>query len=461
MCRKNRMLTAGRRELVSQGRSYKMGWKEIAIALPLTLIVIAWGITHVIPPPQTAAVKQSISATPELIQRGAYLARVGDCVACHSQPGKPPFSGGAPIPSPIGGMVPPNITPDKQFGIGTLSYADFDNAVRQGIRKDGTTLYPAMPWPSYRRISHHDMQALYAYFIHGIDAVPCASAKNSIPWPLSLRWPVTWWRWLFAPKTGPVTQNAPEDPVKLGAYYVEGLGHCGACHTPRAATLQEVAYDDSDRHYLSGAQVIDGYAAPSLRAELRSGLGNWQRDELVELLKTGVTDNAATFGPMSDVVSHSTQYMTQPDLQAMADYLRSLSPAVQQPQLFYSTRTFTAFSRGDLSKAGAEVYLKNCSGCHLTNGLGYRKKFPALAVNSAVNSADPAGLISIVLNGATQPASSSPGPYYSMPGFAGRLNDRQIADVLSFIRSSWGNQSAAVPETAVSVLRKPLPAAQP
>lgn len=174
MCRKNRMLTAGRRELVSQGSSYKMGWKEIAIALPLTLIVIAWGITLVIPPPQTAAVKQSISATPELIQRGAYLARVGDCVACHSQPGKPPFSGGAPIPSPIGGMVPPNITPDKQFGIGTLSYADFDNAVRQGIRKDGTTLYPAMPWPSYRRISHHDMQALYAYFIHGIDAVPCA-----------------------------------------------------------------------------------------------------------------------------------------------------------------------------------------------------------------------------------------------------------------------------------------------
>ncbi|WP_422387574.1 c-type cytochrome [Erwinia aphidicola] len=138
-----------------------------------------------------------------------------------------------------------------------------------------------------------------------------------------------------------------------------------------------------------------------------------------------------------------------------------MSPAVQQPQLFYSTRTFTAFSRGDLSKAGAEVYLKNCSGCHLTNGLGYRKKFPALAVNSAVNSADPAGLISIVLNGATQPASSSPGPYYSMPGFAGRLNDRQIADVLSFIRSSWGNQSAAVPETAVSVLRKQLPAAQP
>ena len=458
---KNRMLSARNHSGLShQSRSRKVRWIKIAIILPLAAVFIAWGATLVIPAPASSQKTLLPPADPEQIQRGAYLARVGDCIACHSRAGEPPFSGGVAIASPIGGMVPPNITPDKQFGIGHFSYADFDNAVRYGIRKDGSTLYPSMPWPSYSRISQQDMQALYAYFINQVKPVPQASAENTIPWPLSLRWPMTWWRWFFAPESGPVLQHTPDDPVQLGAYYVTGLGHCGACHTPRALTQQEMAYDDpSGTDYLSGGQVIDGYAAPSLRGELRSGLGMSHSNELVELLKTGITDKTATFGPMSEVVTNSTQYMTEHDLQAIATYLRTLSPAVTQSQPYYTMKTYTAFSKGDVSRPGAEIYLTHCSACHLTNGLGYRKKFPALALNSAVNSADPAGLISIVLNGGTQAESALSGPGYAMPGFAGQLSDRQIADVVSFIRSSWGNESAPVAASAVKTLRKNGPSA--
>ncbi|WP_455818158.1 c-type cytochrome [Pseudomonas cerasi] len=456
---KNRMLSARHRGGSShRSLSQKGRWLKITLLLLPVMVLIAWGLTLVIPAPLSSQNALTPPVSAEQIQRGAYLARVGDCVACHSQAGKPAFSGGVAIASPIGGMVPPNITPDKQFGIGDYSYADFDNAVRHGIRKDSATLYPAMPWPSYSRISQQDMQALYAYFINGVKAVPQASQQNTIPWPLSLRWPMTWWRWLFAPETGAVLQHTPEDPVQLGAYYVTGLGHCGACHTPRAITLQEVAYDNSQgTSYLSGGQVIDGYAAPSLRAELRSGLGKSRDKDLVELLKTGVTDTTATFGPMSAVVTNSTHYMSVPDLQAIAAYLRTLSPAIQQSEPFYTLETWNAFSRGDVSKPGAEVYLKNCSGCHLTNGLGYRKKFPALALNAAVNSADPAGLISIVLQGASQAETGALTSRYVMPRFDGQLSDRQIADVLSFIRSSWGNESAPVSASAVSTLRKNSP----
>ena len=429
-------------------------WAAGMLAFLLVAALIAWGTTRIIPPPGNPRLTLSHPATPETIKRGAYLARVGDCVACHTRSGAPPFSGGDPIASPIGGMVPPNITPDKQFGIGNYSLGDFDRAVRYGIAPSGDTLYPAMPWMSYSRITRDDMTALYAYFMSDVTPVAAPAAENSIPWPLSLRWPMTLWRWFIAPNPQAPEAALPHDPVSLGAYYVNGLGHCGACHTPRALTLQETAFDNSSgTAYLSGGQVIDGYTVPSLRGEQRTGLGNTSEEEIVELLKTGRTDKTATFGPMSDVVSHSTQYMTGHDLRAMATYLRSLKPHLAQDKPYYDLSTLTGITNGDLSRPGETEYLSQCSGCHLANGLGYRKKFPALALNTQVNNPDPSGLIQIVLHGATHADTQAHQPLYSMPAYENKLSDRNIADILSFIRSSWGNQAPAVSASQVAESR--------
>ena len=169
-----------------------------------------------------------------LVRQGEYLARAGDCVACHTAKGGKPFAGGLPMETPIGTVYSNNITPDAS-GIGQYSFADFDRAVRQGIAKDGSTLYPAMPYPSYARVSDDDMQALYAYFMQGVEPVAQPNKPTDIPWPLSMRWPLSIWRGLFAPEVKAWQAPVGADPVvSRGAYLVEGLGHCGACHTPRS-----------------------------------------------------------------------------------------------------------------------------------------------------------------------------------------------------------------------------------
>ncbi|MEJ4043716.1 c-type cytochrome [Erwinia sp. SLM-02] len=429
-------------------------WTSGIVACVVVVAVLAWLATLVIPKSGNALAKDPLPVNEQQIKRGEYLARVGDCVACHTAPGKPAFSGGLPIASPIGGMIPPNITPDKSTGIGHYSYGDFERAVRYGIAPSGDTLYPAMPWISYSRLTQDDMAALYAYFMHGVTPVVAPRQQNTIPWPLSLRWPMTWWRWLFAPETA-LTAALPKDPVALGTYYVTGLGHCGACHTPRAITLQEAVFDNSKgSQYLSGGQVIDGYSVPSLRGERRSGLGLTRAEEIVALLKTGRSDKTATFGPMSDVVTHSTQYMSDSDLYAIAAYLRSLQPNIIQDKPYYDLTTLNRLTRGDELTPGGKLYLSHCEGCHLANGLGYKNKLPALALNTMVNNPDPASLIKIVLTGATNAETKHSDTLYSMPAYAGSLSDENIADVLSFIRSSWGNQAAEVSASAVSEVRK-------
>ncbi|AUO04907.1 alcohol dehydrogenase [Serratia marcescens] len=440
-------------------------WFVLLAFAAVGCLLLGGGVTKIVPRPGDPQKKLSTPITPALIEKGAYLARVGDCVACHSMPGKSDFSGGMPIASPIGGMVPPNITSDINAGIGSYSFGDFDRAVRFGIAKDGETLYPAMPWTSYSRISVNDMEALYAYFMRGVPPVSAPSQANTIPWPLSMRWPMTYWRWLFAPKVPPPIQAAPSDPISLGAYYVQGLGHCGACHTPRALTLQESAFDDIGsvgNKYLAGGQVIDGYYVPSLRGELVSGLGNTKSGEIIELLKTGRTNKTAAFGPMSDVVTNSTQYMTKGDLSAIASYLKSLPARVNQDKPYYDMKTYEELSEGILTHAGASVYMKNCEGCHLSNGLGYSKKFSSLALNSSVNSPGADGLIRIVLSGETHAKTQVQGiPSYYMPSFAKSLSDQEIADVLTFIRSSWGNNATAVTASDVAESRKNMQKSPP
>ncbi|MPQ65082.1 MULTISPECIES: cytochrome c [unclassified Pseudomonas] len=391
-----------------------------------------------------------------LIKQGEYLARAGDCVACHTAKGGQPFAGGLPMQTPIGTIYSTNITPDKS-GIGAYSFEDFDQAVRHGVAKNGSTLYPAMPYPSYARVSDSDMQALYAYFMKGVAPVAQDNKAVDIPWPLSMRWPLAGWRWMFAPKVAEYQAGSGADPVvSRGAYLVEGLGHCGACHTPRALTMQEKALSANDGSaFLAGSAPLEGWIAKSLRGDHKDGLGSWNEAQLVQFLKTGRSDRSAVFGGMSDVVVHSMQYMSDDDLTAIARYLKSLPPVdPQDTPHAYEPQVAQTLWKGDDSKPGASVYIDNCAACHRTDGHGYTRVFPALAGNPVVQSADPTSLIHIVLKGGTLPATHSAPSNFTMPAFAWRLSDQEVADVVGFIRGSWGNQGGAVKASDVAALRK-------
>jgi mono/diheme cytochrome c family protein len=396
------------------------------------------------------------------IQRGEYLARAGDCVACHTKAGGQPFAGGLSMATPIGNIYSTNITPDKQTGIGDYSYDDFQKAVRHGVAKNGDTLYPAMPYPSYAVVSDEDMQALYAYFMHGVQPVSQANQDSDIPWPLSMRWPLAIWRGMFAPDVKAFQPIKGQDAVLArGQYLVEGLGHCGACHTPRSLTMQEKALNDSEgSDYLSGSSApIDGWTASNLRGDNRDGLGSWSEDDLVQFLRTGRNDQTAVFGGMTDVVEHSLQHLSPEDATAIARYLKSLGARDPNQVGFKSDDAVAkALWKGDDSKPGASVYVDSCAACHKTDGSGYKRFFPELRGNAVVQAEDPTSLIHIVLSGATLPGVKGAPSSITMPAFGWRLNDQQVADVVNFIRSSWGNSAKQqVSASDVAKVRKTVP----
>jgi mono/diheme cytochrome c family protein len=402
-----------------------------------------------------------VPVTQQLVERGAYVAFEGDCAACHTAPGGQAFAGGLPLATPIGAVYSTNITPDKVTGIGNYTYGDFERAVRRGITPHDHTLYPAMPYPSYAHVSDADMQALYAYFMHGVQPAPQANKAASIPWPLSMRWPLTYWRWVFAPAIQVAPVVASNDPIlDHGAYLVEGLGHCGSCHTPRGLGLEEQALTPQDgTQYLAGA-VINNYFANNLHGDKLTGLGAWSEADIVRFLKSGRNHQTAAFGGMAEVVSDSTQHMSDADLTAIAHFLKSLPASSQQQRFTYDPEVSNALYTGDVSPTGALTYVNNCAACHLTSGKGYTDTFPALAGNPVVNAADPVSLIHIVLMGGTIPSTQAEPTHFTMPPFASRLSDQEIADVVTFIRASWGNNASRVDATAVSKLRETLKAPQ-
>ncbi|WP_042270238.1 cytochrome c [Paraburkholderia heleia] len=392
-----------------------------------------------------------------LVKRGEYLARVADCAACHTAKGGQPFAGGLPLQTPIGAVYSTNITPDADTGIGRYTYADFDKALRHGVAKAGYTLYPAMPYPSYARIQPDDVKALYAYFMHGVAAVHQPRTPNGIRWPLSMRWPLALWRTAFAPDVAIATnaQAADGDTVSLerGRYLVEGLGHCGACHTSRGMLLQEKALTDHGGPAFLQGGVVEQWFANNLRDDRVDGLGDWSRDDIVAFLKAGRDAHSAAFGEMRDVVIDSTQYMSDADLGSIADYLQSLAPARQHASLVYSDAVALALHAGHPDSPGARTFLDNCAACHRSDGNGYEGVFPRLALSSTVNAQDPTSLISLVLHGASMPGTKTAPTVFTMPAFGQRLNDQQVADVVTFIRGAWGNQAPAVDADAVRRIR--------
>jgi len=274
---------------------------------------------------------------------------------------------------------------------------------------------------------------------------------------LSMRWPLAIWRKTFAPRTVAFDpKRYASDRVARGAYLVQGLGHCGACHTPRAATLQEKTLDDGGDGYLAGGQVIDGWYAVNLRGNLADGLGGWSAQDIVDTLRKARNAHAAVIGqPMSDVAVHSTQYLNEDDLEAIAVYLKTL-PAVPGDKTIFKDdpSTAKALQAGVNADRGAQLYVDNCAACHRTDGQGYARVFPRIANNPSVLAQDATSLIHLILTGSSLPSTATAPSTLGMPGFSERLSDDEVAQLVTFIRNGFGNRAGKVDATQVSQIRK-------
>jgi len=425
-------------------------WKTFA-AIAAAVVVIGAGVFAwvVSPPAITAERTLPAKADPALIAHGKYVAELGDCVACHTQHGGPAMAGGRPLETPFGVLYSTNITPDPKTGIGRYTFGEFDRVMRKGVTADGTHLYPAMPYPSYAKISPDDMYALYAYMMQGVEPVVAANKPSGIGFPFNQRWTLAFWNEMFL-DARPFAAVASKDELwNRGAYLVQGLGHCGACHTPRGIAFQEVAMSDqgSDgKYYVSGAKVEE-WNAINLR-------DLWTVPDTVELLKTGQNRFATVSGSMTEVIHNSTQNFSDGDLLAIATYLKSLPtdhPFKGEPPV----RPDETLPKDLFTTRGGLAYTQFCSDCHRLNGAGVAKVFPPLANNPTVVAKDSATLVHITLTGWKTAQTNAYPRVFTMPGFA-RLEDQEIADILTFIRGNWGNAAGPVTVAEVKAARSTL-----
>lgn len=309
--------------------------------------------------------------------RGEYLATLGDCAACHTAPGGKEFAGGVAIESPFGMIYASNITPDPTYGIGGYTLGDFRNALRKGVRKDGANLYPAMPYTSYAKVSDEDIASLYEYFINDVTPVPEAPPQTRLSFPFNQRWGIAGWNAANRPNIG---FSPPfDDPVlDRGAYIVEGLGHCGACHTPRNLFQAQEAYDASSAAYLSGG-LLGNWSVPDLRGP-QSAPQTWSERELREYLTTGRNRHTGATGEMATVVERSLQHATDDDIAAIARYLKAIgTDAVAERPTSRTDETTPMLTAADPGMTlGARLYLDNCGACHGVDGTGAPACFQTL-----------------------------------------------------------------------------------
>ncbi len=393
------------------------------------------------------------AASSDVIAKGEYLARAGNCIVCHTAPGGEAFAGGLKMAIPVlGAIYTTNITPDKETGIGDYTFEDFEGAMRRGVAKDGHLLYPAMPYPSYANIGEDDLRALYAFFLEAVPAVKRANQPSEIRSPLNMRWPLAIWNLLFTNAPGYKPNDQKDAQWNRGAYLVEGLGHCGSCHTPRGIVFQEKALKADSAVYLSGAE-LDYWYASNLRSEPIRGLGRWTEADTVEFLKTGHNAYGTAYGTMIDVVNNSTQFLTDGDLQAIAVYLKSLPGGNEKAVYTYDQTTTDGLLRGALDAPGAKTYFQKCSTCHGLDGKGHPPYLPTIAGNPSIQDADPSSLVNITLNGSARIVVSGLPDAYRMPQFRVLLSDQEIADVVTFIRGGWGHKAGAVTPAQVAKIR--------
>lgn len=386
----------------------------------------------------------------DVVQRGLYVAQLGDCIACHTAKGGAVMAGGLELNTPMGTIYSSNITPDPETGIGQYSFEQFDKVMRKGVTPAGENLYPAMPYPSYAKMTDDDMRALYAYLMQGVAPVKQVNLEAEMSFPFNQRWGLTLWNWMFVDNQPFTPDPSRSEVLNRGAYLVQGLGHCGSCHTPRGLAFQEKALSDagsSGKHYLAG-ETVEAWRALSLR-------NLWTVEDTVQLLKTGQNRFATVSGNMADVIHHSTQHFTDADLTAIASYLKSLPagkddlpmPAVaiepaKAPDTLFTTR-------------GGLGYTQFCADCHRPDGGGVTGMFPPLNGNPGITAANPTSLLHITLTGWQTAETATHPRVWTMPGFA-RLADDEIAEILSFVRSSWGNDAPSINPAQVASLRKQL-----
>jgi mono/diheme cytochrome c family protein len=401
------------------------------LTIAVALIALAAGTSS-----SGSADRQDFSS----IERGRYLTQAADCGSCHTVPGSDhPFSGGRPIETPFGTLVSPNITPDRDTGIGAWTADEFDAAVRHGRRRDGALLYPAMPFPYYTRMSRDDVAAIRAY-LNTIESVHNEVRVNRLPFPLNIRLAMIVWDRLYF-KPGEFHEDSSKSTEwNRGAYLVQGPGHCGACHTPKTF-LGGDKQSDALRGY-----TLQGWVAPDITSGL-GALGNWSVDDIAGYLKTGHNRNAAAAGLMGEVVDLSTSRMSDEDVKAIAVYLKGVSGAVPEGS--------TAADKNVLAAGGA-IYQDLCSSCHQRDGKGVPNMFPNLSEAATVSAQDPTTVLRVILQGAQSVSTDREPTGPAMPAFGWQLDNAQIAAVANYVRDHFGKNAPVVSEAQVQKMRSAL-----
>ncbi|MDT3679698.1 MAG: c-type cytochrome [Burkholderiaceae bacterium] len=391
---------------------------------------------HAATPPAPSRPAAAQDAT---VERGAYLARLGNCRGCHTAAGAPPFTGGRAIDTPFGTVYGTNLTPDAETGIGNWSAEDFWNAMHEGRAKDGRLLYPAFPYPYFTLVTREDSDALYT-FLRSVPAARKPNRPHALRFPFDRQASLTFWRAMSFEPARFEADGQRSAEWNRGAYLVRGLGHCGACHSPRDFLGAAVTSTELAGETLPAGQ----WYAPSLTDPAQAGVALRSIDEAVDLLKTGRSAHASVLGPMAEIVFDSLQHASDADLRAMVVFLRSL-PQEKTGAVASPMPDAQAMDRG------RKLYEDRCADCHGEQGQGARDAIPALDGNRVVTMSPPANLIRIVLDGGFPPATAGNPRPYGMPPFAQSLGDDELAALATFLRNAWGNRASAV--SALDVLR--------
>ena len=378
------------------------------------------------------------------VARGAYLARAGDCMGCHTARGAARYAGGRGVATPFGTVYASNLTPDDETGLGRWSADDFWRALHDGRSRDGRALYPAFPYPQFTRVTREDSDALFA-FLRSLPAVRQPNRPHALRFPFDRQIVLEAWRWLFFRPAAFVADRSRSPEWNRGAYLVTGLGHCAACHGARNALG---AARDAAR--FDGEQMPEqGWYAPSLHDPRQAGLADWPLEDIVRLLRVGVTGRASVAGPMAEVVRHGTQHLDASDLRAIAVFLRELP--VDPP----ATGATPAPSDRDAAwlASGARAYENHCANCHGERGEGVPGAYPALAGNRAVTMDPPINLVRIAAHGGFPPQTAGNPRPFGMPPFTQALDDADLAAILSYVRNAWGNRGSLLSSPDVSRYR--------
>ena len=386
----------------------------------------------------TARGEDAKPAAPDtsLIEKGEYLARAGDCIACHTAPEGKLFAGGLAMPTPFGTIYTSNITPDRETGIGGWTADQFYATMHAGRFPDGGLLYPAMPFGSYTKVTRQDSDAIFAY-LKTVPPVRQPNRPHDLKFPFNNRSLILGWRTLFfnEGEYKPDPTSRPNGTVAPISSKGSAIAACATRPSTRSAAARE------SQAFQGGLIPMQNWYAPSLTSDKEAGLGDWSLKDIADLLKTGVSARGAVYGPMAEVVYNSLQYLTDADVQAMAVYLKRLA---QPRPPAAATSNMPGFEGSLLVALGKTVYDNHCAVCHGPQGLGKPPNFPPLAGNQSIQMESAVNPIRMVLNGGYPPGTSGNPMPYGMPPFAQSLSDDEVAAVVTYIRTAWGNRGTPV-----------------